>query len=54
MHGLHGKRVLRAQPVWIQALPDLTSPRVYQLPKGAGARLAGLNKLFFGDLILGE
>ncbi len=35
-------------------MPNPTSPRVYQLPKGAGARLAGLNKLFFGDLVLGE
>ncbi len=26
----------------------------YQLPEGAEARLAGLNKLFFGDLTLGE
>jgi hypothetical protein len=33
-------------------MPNPTSPRVCQLPKGAGARLAGLNKLFFGDLIL--
>ncbi len=37
-----------------QAIPNPTSPRVYQLPKGDGGRLAGLNKLFFGDLIFGE
>ena len=37
-----------------QAMPNptRTSPRVCQLPKGAGARFAGLNKLFFWDLIL--
>ncbi len=35
-----------------QAMPNPTSPRVCQLPKGAGARLAGLNKLIFWDLIL--
>jgi hypothetical protein len=35
-----------------QAMPNQTSPRVCQLPKGAGVRLAGLNKLFFWDLIL--
>ncbi len=33
-------------------MPNPTSPRVCQLPKGAGARLACLNKLFFWDLIL--
>jgi hypothetical protein len=46
-----GKRILRAQPVWSsleQATSDLTSLRVNQPPKSAGARLAGLNKLFFG------
>jgi hypothetical protein len=37
-----------------QAFPNLTSPRVFQSPKGAGACLAGLNKLLFGDPILGE
>jgi hypothetical protein len=36
------------------AVPDLTSPRVYLSPGGAGAHLSGLNKLFFGYLILGE
>ncbi len=35
-------------------MPNPTSPRVCQLPKGAGARLAGLNKLFFWDLCFGE
>ncbi len=30
-----------------QAMPNSTSPRVCQLPKGAGARSAALNKLFF-------
>jgi hypothetical protein len=35
-------------------MPNLTSPRVCQLPNGAGARLAGLNKLFFWDLSFGE
>ena len=35
-------------------MPNPTSPRVCQLPKGAGACLAGLNKLFFGDLYFGE
>jgi hypothetical protein len=35
-------------------MPNPTSPRVCQLPKGAGGRLAGLDKLFFGDLIFGE
>jgi hypothetical protein len=33
-------------------MPNPTSPRGCQLPKGAGARLAGLNKLLFWDLIL--
>ena len=33
-------------------MPNPTSPRVCQLPKGTGASLAGLNKLFFWDLIL--
>jgi hypothetical protein len=37
-----------------QAMPNPISPRVYQLPKGGEARLAGLNKLFIGDLIFGE
>ena len=37
-----------------QAVPDLTSPCVYQSPGGAGAHLSGLNKLFFGYSILGE
>ena len=37
-----------------QAMPSLTSPRVHQLPKGAGARLTGLNKRFLGDLTLDE
>ncbi len=31
-----------------QVMPYPTSPRVCQLPKGAGACLAGLNKVFFG------
>ncbi len=35
-------------------MPNPTSSRVYQRPKGAGACLAGLNKLFFGDLTFGE
>jgi hypothetical protein len=35
-------------------MPNLTSPRVCQLPKGAGAILAGLNKLLFWDLTFGE
>ena len=34
------------------AVPSLTRPRVYQSRRGAGARLAGLDKLFFGYLIL--
>ena len=33
-------------------MPNLTSPRVCQFPKGAGGSLAGLNKLLFWDLIL--
>jgi hypothetical protein len=33
-------------------MPNLTSPRVCQFPKGDGASLAGLNKLLFRDLIL--
>ena len=37
-----------------QAVPDLTSPRVYLSPGGAGAHLSGLNKLFFGYSILDE
>ena len=37
-----------------QAVPDLTSPRVYLSPGGAGAHLSGLNKVFFGYSILGE
>jgi hypothetical protein len=35
-----------------QAVPSLTSPRVYQSFRGAGARLEGLDKQFFGYLIL--
>ncbi len=39
-------------------MPNPISPRVWQLPKGAGARLAGLNKqltsCIFWDLIFGE
>jgi hypothetical protein len=31
-----------------QAVPDLTSRRVYQSPGGAGAHLSGLYKLFLG------
>ena len=31
-----------------QAVPNLTAPRVYQSPGGAGARWAGLDELFFG------
>jgi hypothetical protein len=41
-------------PCMEQPMPNPTSPCVYQLPKVAGACLAGLNKLFFGDLIFGE
>ena len=37
-----------------QAVPDPTSPRVYHFSRGAGAHLSGLNKLFFGYLILSE
>ncbi len=37
-----------------QAVPDLTSPRVYLSPGGTGAHLSGLNKLFFGYSILDE
>ncbi len=37
-----------------QAVPDPTSPRVYQSPGGAGAHFSGLNKLFFGYSILRE
>jgi hypothetical protein len=37
-----------------QAMPNPTSPRVCQLPTGARACFAGLNKLFFGDLIYCE
>jgi hypothetical protein len=39
-------------PALAQAVPSLAPPRVYQSPRGAGARLAGPDKLFFGDLIL--
>jgi hypothetical protein len=35
-----------------QAVPSLAPPRVYQSFRGAGARLAGPDKLFFGYLIL--
>ncbi len=35
-------------------MPNPTSPRVCQLPKGAGACLAGLNKLFFWGPYFGE
>ncbi len=35
-----------------QAVPSLTPPRDYQSPRGAGARSAGLDKLFFGYLFL--
>ncbi len=35
-----------------QAMQNPTSPRVCHLPKGAGTRLAGLDKLIFGELIL--
>ena len=57
MHGLHGERfhVTGMCPACMQqAVPDLTSPRVYLSPGGAGAHLSGLNKLFFGYSILGE
>ncbi len=37
-----------------QVVPDLTSPRVYLSPGGAGAHLSGLNKLFLGYSILDE
>ncbi len=37
-----------------QAVPDLTSPRVYQSPGGAGAHLSGLYKLFLGYSILSK
>ena len=33
-----------------QAVPDPTSPRVYQSPGGAEAHFSGLYKLFFGVL----
>ena len=33
-----------------QAVPSPTPPRDYQPPRGAGARSAGLDKLFFGYL----
>jgi hypothetical protein len=35
-------------------MPNPTSPRVLLAPKGAGACLAGLDKLLLGDLIFGE
>ena len=57
MHGLHGERfhVTRTCPACMQqAVPDLTSPRVYLSPGGAGAHLSGLNKLFFGYSFSGE
>jgi hypothetical protein len=37
-----------------QAVPDLTSPRVYQSPGGAWAHLSGLNQLFLGYPILSK
>jgi hypothetical protein len=37
-----------------QAVPSLTPPRDYQSRRGAGARLAGLDTLFFGYLFLGK
>ena len=36
----------------VAAVPSLASPRVYLSPRGAGARLPGPDKMFFGDLIL--
>jgi hypothetical protein len=40
-------------PAWMeQAVPNLTTPRVYQSPGGAGARWAGLQELIFGYRLL--
>ena len=46
MHKVPNQHIIRSACTE-QAMPNPTSPRVGQLPKGAGARLAGLNKLFF-------
>jgi hypothetical protein len=37
-----------------QAVPDLTSRRVYQSDGGAGAHLSGLNTLLLGYSILSK
>ncbi len=42
----------RAQPVWSRLCQIRLHHVFYQVPNGDGARLAGLNKLFFEDLIL--
>ena len=55
MPGLHASRGIQSMtcPACMgQTVPSLTSPRVYKPPRGAGARLAGLDKQFFGYLIL--
>jgi hypothetical protein len=54
-NGLHAPRggyTMTSTACMEQAAPSLTPPRDYQSPKWAGARLAGLDKLFFGYLIL--
>jgi hypothetical protein len=53
MHGSHGESFHVSVCIlgrMEQAVPDLTSPRVYQSPGGAGAHLSGLNKLLSGTL----
>ncbi len=44
----------RCQACFEQAVPDLTSPCVYQSPGGAGGHLSGLNKLLLGYSILSK
>ncbi len=44
---VHAKRGSMCLAWMEQAVPNLTAPRVYQSPEGAGARLTGPQELFF-------
>ncbi len=51
VHGVHGVHAKSGSlyPAWMeQAVPNLTTPRIYQSPGGAGARWAGPQELIFG------
>ena len=53
-HALRGALATLCPACMEQAVPDLTSPRVYLSPGTAGAQLSGLNKQFLGYSILSE